>query len=106
MAPVPFGDYPDEFIRVGFVAAENPEAFLNTQLVFLAVVLREFSPIARDVAREEVHRTLAALFESREGSRSSDELSEVEQGFTFGLLHGDSPALEFEVASKARRSRA
>jgi hypothetical protein len=71
-----------------FVAAHNPESLLHAQVVFLAVVFGEFAPIARDVARKKVHRTLPTFFESGERSRRGDQLSKVEQGFSFSLLHG------------------
>src|SRR5438045_1320615 len=70
------GDNP--LFCVGLVAAEKAKAFLQAELIFLAIVFRKFSPIAHDVAREEVHRVLSAFFESGERSRRSDQLSEVE----------------------------
>src|SRR5271165_6537536 len=95
MGSVRFGDYPESVSGIGFVAAEKPEAFLHAELVFLAVFFAKLSPIPRDMTREEVHRTLSALFESGERSRRSDELPEVKQRFSFSLLHGESPAVEF-----------
>src|ERR1700722_17384459 len=49
---------------VGSLAAEDPEAFLQAELVFLAVFVAKLSPIAHDVTHKEVHRTLSAFFES------------------------------------------
>jgi len=57
------------------------------------------------MAREEVHRGLAALFENGERSRGGDELAEVKQWFSFGLLHGNLLRLnlDFCLASTAER---
>jgi len=45
MGSVRLGDYPKSVSGIGFVAAEKPEAFLQAELVFLAVLLTKFSPI-------------------------------------------------------------
>src|SRR5580704_4548665 len=87
VASASFGDHPHLVSGVGFVAAEKSEALLQAELVFLLVFFGDFAPIACNVSRDKVHRALSALFESGERSRRSDQLSEVEQRFSFGLLH-------------------
>jgi hypothetical protein len=106
MASRAFGDDPQPLIRVDFVAAQNAESFLHTQFVFLAVVRREFSPIAGDVALEEHCRTLTAFFESGERSRCGDQLPEVKQGFRSVCCIGISPVFDLGFASQAPRSGA
>src|SRR6266853_3180215 len=105
VAAASFGDYPQRVLCGSSVAAHQPEAFFQTELIFLFVFFGNFAPIARDVAREEVHRTLAAFFESGERSRRGDELSEVKQRFSFSLLHGKSPAVEFGYCSTGTAER-
>ena len=42
--------------RVDAITAHEAKAFFQTELVFLAVFFGNFSPIARHMAGEEVHR--------------------------------------------------
>lgn len=83
-------NHPHAVSRIRFVAAQEPEAVLQAELVFVAVVFGEFSPIVGDVPGEKVHRTLPALFESGERSRSGDQLPEGKHWLSLGLLHGNS----------------
>jgi len=87
MRTVRFGNHPELVATGSAVAAEQAEAFGKAELVFVLVLLGEFTPIARDMAREELHRVLSSLFESGKRPRSGHQLSKVEQGFSFGSLH-------------------
>jgi hypothetical protein len=60
-----FGDDPD--LRVSCacaVAAQEPEPSFQTESVFVAVFVAQVSPIAMNVACEEILRLLSCLFES------------------------------------------
>ena len=107
MGSVRFGDYPEAIPGVGFVAAEEPKTFFQAELVFLAIFLAKLSPIARDVAREEIHRTLSTFFQERLTLPwGVTQLSRSNSGFSFDLLHSESPAVGFGFASEAPQSGA
>jgi hypothetical protein len=59
---VGFGNHPELVPRAGAIAAQQPEAVLQTELVFLYVFGRNFSPITTDVAGKKIPRLLARFF--------------------------------------------
>ena len=87
VAAISFGDDPNAVTCGCAIAAEEPEAFLQAELVFLPVFFGDFAPITRDMARQEIHRVLSGFFKGGQRARCGDELTEVKQRFSFCLLH-------------------
>ena len=81
MTAAAFRNHPQSILSRCFVAAHESKTLLQAELVLPAVFFRHFSPIARHMAREEVHRRLSGLFESGQRARCGDELAEVKQRF-------------------------
>jgi hypothetical protein len=76
---VGFRDYPELVTRAGTVGAQEPKALLQTELVFLDVFRRNFSPIATDVASKEVPRLLAGFF-NRSQRTGGECVTKLEEG--------------------------
>src|SRR5579871_877049 len=89
VAAASFGDYPQRVLGGSFVAAHQPKAFFQTELIFLPVVFGNFAPVARHVAREKFRGGLAGFFESGQRAGCSDELAQVKQRTSFCFLHLD-----------------
>src|SRR5271163_2351389 len=66
---VRFGNDPQAVTGGGAVAAEEPETFLQAELVFLLIFLGDFAPIARDMARKELHGILSGFFKNGQRAR-------------------------------------
>ena len=59
---VGFGNHPELFTRASVIGAQELEAVLQTEIVFLDVLGWNFSPVAADMASKEVPRLLAGFF--------------------------------------------
>src|SRR5208282_150012 len=70
--------------------------------------LGQFPPIARDMAREELHGVLSSFFESRQCSGRGDKLAQVKQRLFGSFLHdSNSPFADLAFAPQRRgQSRA
>jgi hypothetical protein len=87
-AAVRFGNHPYLGVtRRSAVAAEEPEAALQAELVFLAVFFAEFAPIAAHVPCEEFERCLSCFSESGQRAGCGDNLAERKQRCFGCLLH-------------------
>ena len=73
---VGFGDDVELHVGKGSIAAQEPESPFQAELVFSAVLLAQVAPIAVNVAREEVLRSLACFFESGQRAGCGDDLAE------------------------------
>src|SRR5271156_2738992 len=67
---VGFGDDVELHVGKGSIAAQEPESPFQAELVFSAVLFAQVAPIAVNVTREEVQRSLACFFESGQCARS------------------------------------
>src|SRR5713101_7040458 len=78
---------PKLFVCVCSVAAEEPIATLQADLVFLTVFFRELAPLARNMAREKLLRLLSCFLKCGQCAGCGHNLSERKQRLVFGLLH-------------------
>jgi hypothetical protein len=86
MRAVSFGDDPHGVPRCGPVAAEQSETSFQAISVFFAVFFANLTPIAHDVAREELQGALSGFFKHGQRAGCSNELAQVKQRLPFGLL--------------------
>ena len=60
------------------ICGENPETFPNGKLVLCSVVLVEVAPIADNVPGQKRGRAFSRVLQCFQGSRSCDNLPEIE----------------------------
>lgn len=78
------GDDSELIARVGVVAGKDLKTGFKTQLVSLAVLGAQISPIATRMAHEKLCWSLSCFFERRE---RGDDLSQREERLFCGLFH-------------------
>ena len=76
---VGFCNYPEPVPRAGAVGAQEPEAVLKRQLVFLCVFGRNFSPITTGMTGKKIPRLLACLFKRGQRTGGSNNTTECEE---------------------------
>jgi hypothetical protein len=68
----------------------------QTESVFVAVFVAQVSPIAMNVACEEIQRSLSCLFESGQRAGCRDDLAEREKRRFADLLHWNDSFVGFD----------
>ena len=76
---VGFCNHPELVTRAGAVGAQQPEAVLQTELVFLDVFGRNFSPITTDMTTNKFPLLLARLFKCGQRAGGGNEMPECEE---------------------------
>ena len=76
---VGFGNHPELVPRPRVVGAQQPETVLQTELVFLDIFRRNFSPVAADMSSKKFPRLLARFFNRGQRTGGSNHLTECEE---------------------------
>src|SRR6266404_5499195 len=84
---VRFRDNPQLVASVCAVGAQEPEPVLWAVVVFFAVFVGQFAPLAVDMACEELARLLSCLLKCGESARCCDDLAEFKSRLFAELLH-------------------
>lgn len=85
------GNHPHFVASSCDIGAEKTKALFQTELVFFAIL----AELTRDMARKQVHHVLSGFVESDQRSGCSDELAQIKQRFSFGLLQENFLLLNF-----------